>query len=84
MRQLGAPLGLNADGTDERAGVYLTNALTGWEPAKEPKTQIALYPEFEDERDAADHVKQSEKSSSFWATLPMTLLAVWRWVKSRI
>ncbi|MBV5299110.1 MAG: N-6 DNA methylase [Rhodoferax sp.] len=61
LRQLGAPLGLKADGTDERAGIYLTNALTGWDPAIEPKTQMALYPEFEDERDAADHVKQSEK-----------------------
>lgn len=61
LRQLGAPLGVNPDGTDERAGVYLTNALTGWEPAKDPKTQIPLYPEFEDERDAADHVKQTQK-----------------------
>ena len=61
LRQLGAPLGQNADGTDERAGVYLTNALTGWEPAKDPKTQIPLYPEFADERDAADHVKQTQK-----------------------
>lgn len=61
LRQLGAPLGVNPDGTDERAGIYLTNALTGWEPAKDPKTQIPLYPEFQDERDAADHVKQTQK-----------------------
>jgi Type ISP C-terminal specificity domain/N-6 DNA Methylase len=61
LRQLGAPLGVNADGTDERAGVFLTNALTGWEPAKDPKTQIPLYPEFELERDAADQVKQTQK-----------------------
>lgn len=61
LRQLGAPLGHKPDGTDERAGVYLTNALTGWEPTKDPKTQIPLYPEFEDERDAADHVKQTQK-----------------------
>lgn len=61
LRQLGAPLGHHADGTDERVGVYLTNALTGWQPVKDPKTQIPLYPEFEDERDAADHVKQTQK-----------------------
>ena len=61
LRQLGAPLGLKADGTDERAGVYLTNALTGWEPAKEPKSAVLPFPEFELERDAADHVKQTQK-----------------------
>jgi hypothetical protein len=38
LRLLGAPLDAN---TDERAGVYLTNALTGWEPPKDPKTRIA-------------------------------------------
>ena len=61
LRQLGAPLGHNADGTDERAGVYLTNALTGWEPAKEPKSAVLPFPEFELERDAADQVKQTQK-----------------------
>lgn len=45
---------------DERAGVYLTNALTGWVPVKHPKDQV-LFPEFSDERDAADHVKQQEQ-----------------------
>jgi len=40
----------------ERVGVYLTNALTGWEPPKEPKARL-LFPELEDERDAAEHVK---------------------------
>ena len=61
LRQLGAPLGHHADGTDERAGIYLTNALTGWEPAKEPKSAVLPFPEFEQERDAADHVKQTQK-----------------------
>ena len=61
LRQLGAPLGHNLDGTDERAGVYLTNALTGWEPAKEPKSAVLPFPEFELERDAADQVKQTQK-----------------------
>ncbi len=45
---------------DERAGVFLTNALTGWVPVKHPKDQV-LFPEFSDERDAADHVKQKEQ-----------------------
>lgn len=49
LRQLGAPLA-----EDERAGVYLTNALTGWEPPKAPKTTVLPFPEFEEERDAAD------------------------------
>ena len=56
LRQLGAPLT-----EDERAGIYLTNALTGWEPAKEPKSAVLPFPEFELERDAADHVKQTQK-----------------------
>ena len=56
LRQLGAPLA-----EDERAGIYLTNALTGWEPAKEPKSAVLPFPEFEQERDAADHVKQTQK-----------------------
>jgi len=59
LETLGAPL---SDRTDppERAGVYLTNALTGWEPPKEPKTRV-LFPEMEEERDAAEHVKQSPR-----------------------
>jgi len=55
LRLLGAPF--NPD-HDERAGVYLTNALTGWEPPKEPKKQLPLFPEMMQERDAADKVKQ--------------------------
>ena len=52
MQALDAPL--SEDG-NERAGVYLTNALTGWEP----KTQKPLpFPELEEERDRADQVKQ--------------------------
>lgn len=61
LRQWGAPLGVGSDGNDERASVYLTNALTGWEPAKEPKSAVLPFPEFEEERDAADHVKQTQK-----------------------
>jgi hypothetical protein len=42
----------------ERAGIYLTNALTGWEPLKDPKDKIPLFPELAEEREAAEHVKQ--------------------------
>jgi hypothetical protein len=38
LRRLGAPLDHD---TNERVGVYLTNALTGWEPPKPPKTMVA-------------------------------------------
>ena len=52
MQALDAPL--SEDG-NERAGVFLTNALTGWEP----RTQKPLpFPELEDERDRAERVKQ--------------------------
>ena len=61
LHDLGAPLGLDAQGNDERAGIYLTNALTGWEPAKDPKTRVLPFPEFGEERDAADAVKQTQK-----------------------
>ncbi|MFO8233039.1 MAG: hypothetical protein R6U20_10265 [Longimonas sp.] len=53
LAQLGAPL---EEG--ERAGVYLTNALTGWEPPEEP--QEILFPELQKEHDEADSVKQDE------------------------
>ena len=52
MQSLDAPL---ADDGTERAGVFLTNALTGWEP----KVQKPLpFPELEEERERADRVKQ--------------------------
>jgi hypothetical protein len=41
----------------ERAAVFLTNALTGWHPPKDPKQKI-LFPELKEERDKADHVKR--------------------------
>ena len=56
LQSLSAPL---AD--SERAGVYLTNALTGWEPPKDPKTQLTLLPELQRERDAAEQVKRNRK-----------------------
>ena len=52
MEALDAPL---SDDGKERAGVFLTNALTGWEP-RENKT--IPFPELEEERERADRVKQ--------------------------
>ena len=56
LETLGAPF---SDDRAERAGVYLTNALTGWEPAREPKK--LLFPEMQAERDAAERVKRQEQ-----------------------
>ena len=52
LQDLDAPL--PDDGT-ERAGVFLTNALTGWEPRT---TKPLPFPELEEERDRAERVKQ--------------------------
>ena len=52
LEQLGAGL---AD--DERAGVFLTNALTGWEPHT---TKPLPFPELEQERKDANAVKQDQ------------------------
>ncbi|HYG10403.1 MAG TPA: type ISP restriction/modification enzyme, partial [Pyrinomonadaceae bacterium] len=57
LQSLDAPLGETGA---ERVGVYLTNALTGWEPAREPKTRL-LFPEMEEERDRAEEVKRERK-----------------------
>lgn len=54
LSSLGAPL---KDDESERVGVYLTNALTGWEPPTGPKASLP-FKEFEAERDAADAVKR--------------------------
>ena len=52
MQNLGAPL---AEDGSERAGVFLTNALTGWQPRV---TKPLPFPELEEERDRAEQVKQ--------------------------
>ena len=52
LQNLDAPL---ADDETEPAGVFLTNALTGWEPRT---TKPLPFPELEEERDRADQVKQ--------------------------
>ena len=41
----------------ERAGVFLTNALTGWEPTEKEK-QVVAFPELVEERDRANRVKR--------------------------
>jgi len=53
LQSLGAPL---SEGKHERARVFLTNALTGWEPAKHPKQLV--FREMEEEREAAERVKR--------------------------
>ncbi len=53
MEELNA--GLSED-DEERAGIFLTNALTGWE-SKEDKPPLP-FPELEEERDRAEQVKQ--------------------------
>lgn len=54
LQSLGTTLG------DERAAIYLTNALTGWTPPKEAKARL-LFPEMQEERDRADEVKQKKR-----------------------
>ena len=52
MQDLDAPL---SDDADERAGVFLTNALTGWEPTVQKPLP---FPELEEERERAERVKR--------------------------
>ena len=52
MQELDTPLSENGD---ERAGVFLTNALTGWEPTVQKPLP---FPELEQERERAERVKQ--------------------------
>ena len=56
MQALDAPL---ADDETERPSIYLTNALTGWEPEWDPeKIRPQLFPELKEERDRAEQVKR--------------------------
>ena len=60
MQALDAAL---SDDDNERAGVFLTNALTGWEkeelgPGHAVQLHMQLIPELEEERDRAQQVKQ--------------------------
>ena len=54
MHDLDASL---ADDGAERAGIFLTNALTGWEPTEREK-QLVAFPEMAAERDRANQVKR--------------------------
>ena len=56
MQDLDAPL---AEDGSERAGVFLTNALTGWEPTDKEK-QVVAFPELQEERDRAEQVKRDQ------------------------
>jgi hypothetical protein len=56
LQDLGAPL----DHTkNERAGIFLTNALAGWDSPQAPKAKF-LFPELEEERDAAEQIKRDK------------------------
>jgi hypothetical protein len=60
LQNLGAPMAEETPTKKgERAGVYLTNALTGWEPPTGPKKQL-IFPEMQEERDAAEEVKRDK------------------------
>jgi hypothetical protein len=54
LHHAGAPF---SDAAGERAAVYLTNALTGWEKPHDHAHRLP-FPELEDERDAAEKVKR--------------------------
>ncbi len=60
LQNLGVPLD---DSKHERAAIYLTNALTGWEPpSEEAKKQLTFaIPEFRQEKEAADEIKQEKR-----------------------
>jgi predicted helicase len=51
LENLGAPLG-----EGQRAGVFLTNALTGWVPEEHP--QSVIFEEFRREREHSEDIKQ--------------------------
>ncbi len=71
LEQLGVPV---AD--DERAAVYLTNALTGWEAPNAPVTpsELALT-DFQTERDAANALKRGRKFGAILGTPPPTAIS---------
>ena len=56
LQDVGASLA--EDGT-ERAGVFLTNALAGWEQTEHGPRQLP-FPELDEERDRAEQVKQEK------------------------
>jgi len=59
LQQHQVPLSYDSSDSSERVAVYLTNALTGWEPPKGPKQHL-MFPEMEEERDAAEEIKRDK------------------------
>ena len=59
LQRANAPLTEEHAGKRERASVYLTNALTGWEPPDKQKARLP-FQEFEEEREEADTVKRDK------------------------
>jgi hypothetical protein len=59
LQRANAPLTEEQPGKRERAGVYLTNALTGWEPPDKQKAHLP-FQEFQQEREEADTVKRDK------------------------
>lgn len=57
LQRADAPLQSEAEGKRERAGVFLTNALTGWEPPDKQKARLP-FEEFQQEREQAETVKR--------------------------
>jgi len=59
LQRLGAPLSHDAT---ERAAVYLTNALTDWEPPKDPKDRVvtARMSELDEERAVSARIKREK------------------------
>ena len=76
LQDLDAPL---ADDGMERAGVFLTNALTGWEPRT---TKPLPFPELEEERDRSDQVKQETPILVILGNPPYTASPAWRWTRN--
>ena len=76
MQDLNAPL--SEDGS-ERAGIFLTNALTGWEPTVQKPLP---FPELEEERDRAERVKQDTPVLVILGNPPYNGYAAWQWTRS--
>ncbi|QEC69616.1 N-6 DNA methylase [Panacibacter ginsenosidivorans] len=53
-------LGANFIEESDRVGIYLTNSLTGWNAPKKKDKQLIAYPEMQEEKDAAEFVKQEK------------------------
>jgi hypothetical protein len=56
LQRLGVPL----HGEGERAGIYLTNSLTGWTPPEGQPQQLVIQA-LQQERDEADQIKRGRK-----------------------